>query len=478
MVYGYADLIDERGDSLGPFGGEPSFDLWSLIWVHDYIAQPAVFLRADRVAEIGGLDESLHWGLDWDLWIRMACRWPVVCVPRTLARMREHRDAKTAHGGFRRLRELRDILARHGAAGWPPAAVAYGLDTFRRRWPAVFGPGSRAQAAALRGRVWPRLMAPLHRSMARVIDGRIAHGQGIDPQGWLVSRRARAAVRWRGQAGVVVVRGEVAEPVSGRRLEARVAGGRVVHRPERSGPFELELLVAFRGGVPRALPGTSYELDPVMAAFNIGAVIRWLDFNDTWLAAEWGHPSDNLGGILAVADYLSRQNRPAGKDPLMMRDVLTAMIKAHEIQGVLALENSYNRVGLDHVLLVRVASTAVVTRLLGGGRDRVLNALSHAWIDGGALRTYRHAPKYGIPQELGCRRRDEPRRAPRTDRDDRRDGLPVGSVREGPGATTTCCSKAMHSTFSGPTAAMSWRTSCSRYRSRRSSMHRPLSRRA
>ncbi len=143
------------------------------------------------------------------------------------------------------------------------------------------------------------------------------------------------------------------------------------------------------------VPGTSYELEPVMAAFNIGAMIRWLDFNDTWLAAEWGHPSDNLGGILAVADYLSRQARAEGREPLKMRDVLTAMIKAHEIQGVLALENSYNRVGLDHVLLVRVASTAVVTRMLGGDRETVLNAVSNAWIDGCSLRTYRHAPNTG-----------------------------------------------------------------------------------
>ncbi len=143
------------------------------------------------------------------------------------------------------------------------------------------------------------------------------------------------------------------------------------------------------------VPGTSYELDPVAAAFNIGAMIRWLDFNDTWLAAEWGHPSDNLGGILAVADYLSRRSRAEAKAPLTIRDVLTAMIKAHEIQGVLALENSYNRVGLDHVLLVRVASTAVVTRMLGGDREQVINAVSNAWIDGGALRTYRHAPNTG-----------------------------------------------------------------------------------
>lgn len=138
------------------------------------------------------------------------------------------------------------------------------------------------------------------------------------------------------------------------------------------------------------VPGTSYELDPVQAAFNIGAMIRWLDFNDTWLAAEWGHPSDNLGGILAVADYLGRDGKS-----LTIRDVLVAMIQAHEIQGVLALENSFNRVGLDHVLLVRIASTAVVTRLLGGTRDQIINALSNAFLDGGALRTYRHAPNTG-----------------------------------------------------------------------------------
>ncbi|HSN70522.1 MAG TPA: bifunctional 2-methylcitrate dehydratase/aconitate hydratase [Steroidobacteraceae bacterium] len=150
---------------------------------------------------------------------------------------------------------------------------------------------------------------------------------------------------------------------------------------------------AMAGGA--RVPGTSFELDPVQAAFNIGAMIRWLDFNDTWLAAEWGHPSDNLGGILAVADYLSRRAVSEGKAPLTVRDVLTAMIKAHEIQGVTALENSFNRVGLDHVILVRSASTAVVTTMLGGTREQVVNAVSNAWIDGGALRTYRHAPNTG-----------------------------------------------------------------------------------
>ena len=143
------------------------------------------------------------------------------------------------------------------------------------------------------------------------------------------------------------------------------------------------------------VPGTSFQLDPVMAAFNIGCMIRWLDFNDTWLAAEWGHPSDDLGGILAMADYLSRQAVAAGKKPLLMRDVLTGMIKAHEIQGVIALENSFNRVGLDHVVLVKVASTAVVSSLLGLSRDECINAVSNAWVDGQSLRTYRHAPNTG-----------------------------------------------------------------------------------
>ena len=143
------------------------------------------------------------------------------------------------------------------------------------------------------------------------------------------------------------------------------------------------------------VPGTGYRLEPVQAAFNIGAMVRWLDFNDTWLAAEWGHPSDNLGGILAVADYLSRKKIASGQDPLTVADVLTAMIRAHEVQGVLALKNSFNRVGLDHVLLVRIASTAVVTGMLGGNREQVINAVSNAWIDGGALRTYRHAPNTG-----------------------------------------------------------------------------------
>ncbi len=154
------------------------------------------------------------------------------------------------------------------------------------------------------------------------------------------------------------------------------------------GPIDPETVVPHGAKVP----GTRFQLDPVQAAFNIGAMIRWLDFNDTWLAAEWGHPSDNLGGILATADWLSRNSL---NKPVLMRDVLTAMIKAHEIQGVIALENSFNRVGLDHVVLVKVASTAVIAQMLGCTYEQVVNAVSQAWVDGQSLRTYRHAPNTG-----------------------------------------------------------------------------------
>jgi 2-methylcitrate dehydratase len=143
------------------------------------------------------------------------------------------------------------------------------------------------------------------------------------------------------------------------------------------------------------VPGTSFQLDPVQAAFNIGTIIRWLDFNDTWLAAEWGHPSDNLGAILATADWLSRTAVAAGKPPLLMKDVLDGMIRAHEIQGVLALENSFNKVGLDHVLLVKLASAAVAGRLIGLSQEELINVLSHVFVDGQALRTYRHSPNTG-----------------------------------------------------------------------------------
>ena len=147
------------------------------------------------------------------------------------------------------------------------------------------------------------------------------------------------------------------------------------------------------GGV--RVPGTNFILDPVQGAFNIGTMIRWLDYNDTWLAAEWGHPSDNLGSILAVGDYVAQKRRREGLAPLLMKDILTSLIKAHEIQGILALENSFNRVGLDHVVLVKVASAAVATGLLGGTRQQIIDAVSQAWVDGQSLRTYRHAPNTG-----------------------------------------------------------------------------------
>ena len=143
------------------------------------------------------------------------------------------------------------------------------------------------------------------------------------------------------------------------------------------------------------VPYTAFELDPAQAAYNIGTQIRWLDFNDTWLAAEWGHPSDNLGAILAVADYLGQQAKAQGRAPMTMRDVLAWAIKTHEIQGCYALCNAFNRVGLDHVILVRLASTAVATAMFGGSRDQVVTAISHSWIDNGVLRTYRHAPNTG-----------------------------------------------------------------------------------
>ena len=157
------------------------------------------------------------------------------------------------------------------------------------------------------------------------------------------------------------------------------------------GPIVKDTKVPF--GV--RVPGTNYELDPVKGAFDIGCIVRWLDYNDTWLAAEWGHPSDNLGAILSVCDFVSQQNVANGKDPLTMRTVLESMIMAHEVQGVLALENSFNKVGLDHVILVKVASTAVATKLLGGSIDQIKDAVSQAWVDGQSLRTYRHAPNAG-----------------------------------------------------------------------------------
>ena len=203
----------------------------------------------------------------------------------------------------------------------------------------------------------------------------------------------------------------------------------------------------FRNGA--RVPGTGYQLDPVQAAFNIGAMIRWLDFNDTWLAAEWGHPSDNLGGILATADWLSRTALAEGRPPLTMRDVLTAMIKAHEIQGCIALENSFNKVGLDHVVLVKVASTAVVSQLLGLSREQTIAALSLAWVDGQSLRTYRHAPNTGSRKSWAAG--DATSRAVRLAlmAQRGRDGLSLGADREDVGLLRCFVQGAASSSSSG-----------------------------
>lgn len=178
------------------------------------------------------------------------------------------------------------------------------------------------------------------------------------------------------------------------------------------------------------VPGTQFQLDPVQAAFNIGAMIRWLDFNDTWLAAEWGHPSDNLGGILAIADWLSRNAVAAGKAPLTMKQVLSGMIKAHEIQGCIALENAFNRVGLDHVLLVKVASTAVVAEMLGLTRDEILNAVSLAWVGWAVVAHLSSCAEYRYAQILGGGRCDFARGTSGADGENRRDGLSLGAHRQ------------------------------------------------
>ncbi len=222
------------------------------------------------------------------------------------------------------------------------------------------------------------------------------------------------------------------------------------------------------------VPGTNFVLDPVQAAFNIGAIIRWLDFNDTWLAAEWGHPSDNLGAILAVADWLSRSAIAEGRAGLKMRDVLTAMIKAHEIQGCIALENSFNKVGLDHVVLVKVASTAVVCQLLGLTRDQTINAISNAWVDGQSLRTYRHAPNTGSRKSWAAG--DATSRAVRLAlmAVPAKWAIPPRSPQK-PGASTTCRLAGRNSSFSGLTDRMLWRTCFSKSATRPNSTRRPPS---
>jgi len=257
MVYGEGELIDERGDVIGPFRATQPFDLWRLIWVSDFIMQPTVFMRADALRAAGLLDESLHYAMDWDLWIRIGCRFPVVYLPKVLAQTREYATTKTARGGWRRLRELRAIMARHGARGWPPGAIAYGLDTLRKRWPSLFGPSSTADVVAQKGKALAVLLMPMHKLVHAAIAWQIGYTQGIWNDGW-AGPRARHAVPWQGQAGTLRVRGEVPAisallPLG---LEVETAGVRVHVERKESGPFEVIVEVPAAPGPARALPVT------------------------------------------------------------------------------------------------------------------------------------------------------------------------------------------------------------------------------
>jgi hypothetical protein len=257
MVYGDGELIGENGAVLARAQWTQPFDLWTLIYVIDFIMQPTVFMRRSRLAEVGALDESLHYAMDWDLWIRFGCRWPVAYVPRVLAQTREYGATKTASGGWRRLRELRRILRRHGAPGWPPAAVGYGLDTLRRRWPWLFGPASAADVERLATQRLARWLAPLHRRMLRLIDDHLLNAQGLWRDGW-AGPLVHKAVPWADRPGVVEVHGEV-WPLDPRLLPFSVeaSAGRGAHtRVELSGPgpFTLRLPIPARKGPPRALP--------------------------------------------------------------------------------------------------------------------------------------------------------------------------------------------------------------------------------
>jgi hypothetical protein len=254
MVYGDGELIDEGGVTMGLFGFTRPFDLWTLINGLDYIMQPTVFMRAGCVLAVGGLDETLHYGLDWDLWIRLGCRWPVIYLPETLAQSREYRATKTATGGWRRLRELRSIMARHGATGWPPGAVAYGLDTLRHRLPAVFGPSSKADVADQRGRLAPRLCRPMHRLVGFLIDAQLARLRTVWPDGWM-GPVAHQALPWNGDPGCLRVVAEIPEDprLLPSWLEVRAVGHSVKVVRVEAGRFEVALELPIGPATPRAL---------------------------------------------------------------------------------------------------------------------------------------------------------------------------------------------------------------------------------
>jgi glycosyltransferase involved in cell wall biosynthesis len=290
FVYGEGELIAEDGRVLCRFPGTQPFDLWTLARVSDFIMQPTVFMRAEALREVGSLDTSLHYGMDWDLWIRMASRRPVVYLPELLAQTREYPAAKTATGGFKRWRELRSILNRYGAGRWPPAAVTYGLDTLRRKWPVVFGPSSAGDIEALKNRPVSWVFKPIHRLVTLWIDRVLRNAQGISIDRW-TARRSRLAIPWSGQDAVLSVKGEVPAPPEHFPLEIEVmaSGESRVIRVMEWGGFEARLDLPADGSGPRPLEiqmRTSHTFradnDPRRLAFRIGEA-RLEDVGRTWV---------------------------------------------------------------------------------------------------------------------------------------------------------------------------------------------------
>jgi len=277
FVYGEGELIAEDGHRLCRFPGTRKFDLWTLIRVSDFIMQPTVFICREALEQVGGLDASLHFGMDWDLWIRLASRYPVVFVPEVLAQTREYQSAKTSSGGFRRLRELRKILARYGAGPWSPAAVTYGLDTLRRKWPAVFGPSSAGDIEAQKGRWLPGLFVPLHRLTTRLIERKLRRAQGISIDRW-ATRKSYLALPWSGEDARLRIIGEVPAPDRHFPLtiEVRAGGLRKAVEVMTPGEFEVDLCLPADGCGPRPLEVEMRasrvfraESDPRRLAFKI-----------------------------------------------------------------------------------------------------------------------------------------------------------------------------------------------------------------
>jgi Glycosyl transferase family 2 len=254
MVYGEGNIIDEEGRVLGPFIYTRPFDLWILVNVSDFILQPTVFMRAGAVRAAGGLDESLHFGLDWDLWIRLACRGPVVQVPEKLAQSREYGTTKTSTGGWRRLRELRMIMTRYGGRRWPPGARTYGLDTLRGRFPTLLGPSSLADSAELRTRRLPRLFRPVHRAMNTLIGWQTASYPSVWSDGWM-GPRAYCAIGWSGKPGLLRVDVDVPPPTTllPFRLELSAAGRKAEATVDAHGPVTVTLALPDSGRGPRPL---------------------------------------------------------------------------------------------------------------------------------------------------------------------------------------------------------------------------------